>query len=67
LEQAPEEAVKNNVLGTQHVASMARACGAERFVLISTDKAVKPSSVMGASKRVAEMVVQQMGRPRPPA
>ncbi|MBI5548527.1 MAG: polysaccharide biosynthesis protein, partial [Deltaproteobacteria bacterium] len=62
MERAPEEAVKNNVFGTLHAANMARACGAERFVLISTDKAVNPSSVMGASKRVAEMVVSDLGR-----
>ncbi len=55
MEDAPEEAVKNNVFGTLNVARMAEACGAERFVLISTDKAVHPSSVMGASKRIAEL------------
>ncbi|MBF5043472.1 polysaccharide biosynthesis protein [Aggregicoccus sp. 17bor-14] len=58
MERAPEEAVKNNVFGTLNVARMAHACGVERFVLISTDKAVHPSSVMGASKRLAEMVVR---------
>jgi FlaA1/EpsC-like NDP-sugar epimerase len=62
MEDAPEEAVKNNVFGTLHVARMADACGARRFVLISTDKAVKPSSVMGATKRVAELVVRDLGR-----
>jgi FlaA1/EpsC-like NDP-sugar epimerase len=62
MEEAPEEAVKNNVFGTLHVAQMADACGVERFVLISTDKAVKPSSVMGASKRVAELVVRDFAR-----
>jgi FlaA1/EpsC-like NDP-sugar epimerase len=60
MEDAPEEAVKNNVFGTMHVARMAMASGAERFVLISTDKAVKPSSVMGATKRVAELVVRAL-------
>jgi FlaA1/EpsC-like NDP-sugar epimerase len=60
MEDAPEEAIKNNVFGTQNVARMADACGAERFVLISTDKAVKPSSVMGASKRLAEMVIRDI-------
>jgi len=59
-EDAPEEAVKNNVFGTINVARMANACGAERFVLISTDKAVRPSSVMGASKRIAEFVVRDL-------
>jgi FlaA1/EpsC-like NDP-sugar epimerase len=62
MEQAPDEAVKNNVFGTLHVARMADACGAARFVLISTDKAVNPSSVMGATKRVAELVVRDLGR-----
>lgn len=62
MEVAPDEAVKNNVFGTLHVARMADACGAERFVLISTDKAVKPTSVMGATKRVAELVVRDLGR-----
>lgn len=62
MEDAPEEAVKNNVFGTENAARMAEACGAERFVLISTDKAVHPSSVMGASKRVAELVVRDLAR-----
>jgi FlaA1/EpsC-like NDP-sugar epimerase len=62
MEDAPEEAVKNNILGTLNVARMADACGAERFVLISTDKAVNPTSVMGASKRVAELVVRDLAR-----
>ncbi|WP_224250206.1 nucleoside-diphosphate sugar epimerase/dehydratase [Hyalangium gracile] len=60
MEDSPEEAIKNNVFGTQNVALMADACGAERFVLISTDKAVHPSSVMGASKRLAEMVIRDI-------
>jgi FlaA1/EpsC-like NDP-sugar epimerase len=62
MEDAPDEAVKNNVFGTLHVARMADACGARRFVLISTDKAVNPSSVMGASKRLAELVVRDLAR-----
>jgi FlaA1/EpsC-like NDP-sugar epimerase len=62
MEAAPEEAVKNNVFGTLNAAHMAHLCGAERFVLISTDKAVKPSSVMGATKRVAELVIRDLGR-----
>jgi FlaA1/EpsC-like NDP-sugar epimerase len=62
MEEAPEEAVKNNVFGTLHVARMAAACGARRFVLISTDKAVNPSSVMGATKRIAELVVRDLAR-----
>lgn len=60
MEDAPDEAVKNNVFGTLNVARMADECGAQRFVLISTDKAVRPSSVMGASKRIAELVVRDL-------
>ena len=60
MEGNPCEAVKNNVVGTQVVAEAARRHGAERFVLISTDKAANPSSVMGATKRVAELIVQAM-------
>lgn len=52
------EGVRNNVLGTRRVAAAARACGVRRMVLVSTDKAVRPTSVMGATKRVAEMIVQ---------
>jgi FlaA1/EpsC-like NDP-sugar epimerase len=62
MEEAPEEAVKNNVFGTINVARMADRCGAERFVLISTDKAVNPTSVMGATKRVAELIVRDLCR-----
>jgi FlaA1/EpsC-like NDP-sugar epimerase len=62
MEIAPEEAIKNNVFGTRNVARMAQACGAQRFVLVSTDKAVKPTSVMGASKRLAELVVRDLAR-----
>jgi FlaA1/EpsC-like NDP-sugar epimerase len=62
MEQNVAEAVLNNVLGTQVVAELAAAYGAERFVLISSDKAVRPSSVMGATKRLAEGMIQQIGR-----
>ena len=62
MEDAPGEAIKNNVFGTLHVARMADRCGARRFVLISTDKAVNPSSVMGVSKRAAELVVRDLAR-----
>ena len=62
MESAPGEAVKNNVLATWSLARIADETGVERFVLISTDKAVRPTSVMGASKRVAEMVVRHWAR-----
>jgi FlaA1/EpsC-like NDP-sugar epimerase len=58
MEYAPEEAVKNNVAGCLNLVTMADRLGVERFVLVSTDKAVNPASVMGATKRVAELIVQ---------
>jgi FlaA1/EpsC-like NDP-sugar epimerase len=57
LEDYPNEAVRVNIGGTQQVAGLARDYGAERFVLISTDKAVNPSSVMGATKRICELLM----------
>ena len=60
MEQFPGEAVKNNLLGTRVVAEAALLSGAARFVFLSTDKAVNPSSVMGATKRIAECVIQGM-------
>ena len=60
MENSIAEAVLNNVLGTRNVASMAAAAGCERFVLISTDKAVRPTSIMGASKRIAEQLVNDI-------
>lgn len=62
MEHNPGEAVRNNVVGTRVVAEEALSAGAERFVLISTDKAVNPTSVMGATKRIAESLVQDMNR-----
>lgn len=58
MEHNPEEAVKNNVLGTYITANLAETYGVKKFVLISTDKAVRPSSFMGATKRLCEMIVQ---------
>ncbi len=58
MEDAPCEAIKNNVLGTFKTAIAAAAYGCQRFVLISTDKAVNPTNIMGASKRLCEMVIQ---------
>ncbi len=60
MEKNPGEAVKNNVLGTRTVAEAAGRHGAAAFVMISTDKAVRPTSIMGATKRMAELVVQQL-------
>ena len=58
MEVSPLEAIKNNVLGTQNVADCADKFGTKRFILISTDKAVNPTNIMGASKRMCEMVIQ---------
>ncbi len=62
MEDSPNEAIKNNVLGTYKTAQAAAANGVKKFVLISTDKAVNPTNIMGASKRLCEMVVQMMDR-----
>ena len=60
METSPFEAIKNNVFGTRNVARAAGEYGTQRFILISTDKAVNPTNVMGASKRMCEMIVQTM-------
>lgn len=62
MEDSPNEAVKNNVGGTYNVADAAGRFGADRFILISTDKAVNPTNVMGATKRICEMIVQTMDK-----
>ena len=62
MEDSPNEAIKNNVFGTYKLSKAAVKYGVKRFVLISTDKAVNPTNIMGASKRLCEMVVQMMNR-----
>ena len=62
MEDSPNEAVKNNVHGTYNVATSAGKYNAEKFVLISTDKAVNPTNIMGATKRICEMIIQSMAK-----
>jgi FlaA1/EpsC-like NDP-sugar epimerase len=62
MENNPRESVKNNVFGTKNVAEAADTFGVDTFVLISSDKAVNPTNVMGSTKRIAEMVIQQLSK-----
>lgn len=62
MEDSPNEAIKNNVLGTWKVAEASHKWGVEKFVMISTDKAVNPTNIMGASKRMCEMIVQSYSK-----
>ena len=65
MEDSPNEAVKNNVMGTYKTATAAAKAGVKKFVLISTDKAVNPTNIMGATKRICEMIIQMMERHTP--
>ncbi|WEG11522.1 nucleoside-diphosphate sugar epimerase/dehydratase [Pullulanibacillus sp. KACC 23026] len=60
MEENPEEAIKNNLIGTKNMAEACHSQGVETFVMVSSDKAVNPTSVMGATKRLAEMIIQHM-------
>lgn len=62
MEHSPNEAIKNNVFGTYNVALTAEKYNVDKFVLISTDKAVNPTNIMGASKRICEMIIQTMAK-----
>ncbi len=65
MEESPNEAIKNNVMGTYKTAKAAALAGVKKFVLISTDKAVNPTNIMGATKRICEMIIQMMDRETP--
>lgn len=65
MEKHPAEAIKNNILGTKNMAEMADKYGVKTFIQISTDKAVNPTSVMGATKRIAEMIVKDINETSP--
>ena len=62
METSPNEAIKNNVFGTWKTAQAAAYYGVKKFVMISTDKAVNPTNIMGASKRICEMIIQTFNR-----
>ncbi|OGF45218.1 MAG: hypothetical protein A2231_00330 [Candidatus Firestonebacteria bacterium RIFOXYA2_FULL_40_8] len=62
MEHNPEEAIKNNIAGTKNMAELSVKYGVDRFVMISTDKAVNPTSIMGATKKIAELVVQALSK-----
>jgi len=62
MERIPEEAIKNNIVGTKVLCDVAYQNGCQKLILISTDKAVMPSSIMGATKKVAELIIQMMNR-----
>src|SRR5699024_2766326 len=63
MEENTFEAIKNNVFGTLNMATSAKSAGVEKFVMVSTDKAVNPPNVMGATKRIAEMIVTTLNEP----
>jgi FlaA1/EpsC-like NDP-sugar epimerase len=60
VEQNPSEGIRNNVFGTLTCAQVSKECGVQHFILVSTDKAVRPTNIMGASKRIAELILQAM-------
>src|SRR5690625_5716524 len=62
MERNPEEAVKNNIIGTMNIANAANRHNVNTFVMVSTDKAVNPTSIMRATKKLAEMVIQNMDK-----